>query len=147
MCQQWQFLVKSTAKTTNFSTKFELKVFKEPNYRLTFIKTLTVNLRFLQIFCGFCLFLSIKRIYLSKKQYLCNRIYIIYNMGSKHLNRIKVVLAEKEKTNKWLAEQLGKDQATISKWVTNTTQPNLEMLLQIAKVLEINVNELVRPLE
>ena len=79
-------------------------------------------------------------------QYSCTRIYIIYNMESKHLNRIKVALAEKEKTNKWLAEQLGKDQATISKWVTNTTQPNLEMLLQIAKVLEVNVNELVRPL-
>ena len=42
---------------------------------------------------------------------------------------------------------LGKDQATISKWVTNTTQPNLEMLLLIAKVLGVNVNELVRPLE
>lgn len=82
-----------------------------------------------------------------KKQYLCTRIYIIYNMDSKHLNRIKVVLAEKDKSNKWLAEQLGKDQATISKWVTNTTQPNLEMLLLIAKVLEVNINELVRPLE
>ena len=58
---------------------------------------------------------------MAKKQYLCTRIYIIYNMNSKHLNRIKVALAEKEKTNKWLAEQLGKDQATISKWVTNTT--------------------------
>ena len=68
-------------------------------------------------------------------------------MDSKHLNRIKVVLVEKDKSNKWLAEQLGKDQATISKWVTNTTQPNLEMLLLIAKVLEVNVNELVRPLE
>ena len=68
-------------------------------------------------------------------------------MDSKHLTRIKVVLAEKEKTNKWLAEQLGKDQATISKWVTNTTHPNLEMLLLIAKVLEVNVNDLVRPLE
>lgn len=88
-----------------------------------------------------------RRIYLAKKQYLCTRIYIIYNMDSKHLNRIKVVLAEKDKSNKWLAEQLGKDQATISKWVTNTTQPNLEMLLLIAKVLEVNVNELVRPLE
>ena len=68
-------------------------------------------------------------------------------MDSKHLNRIKVVLAEKDKSNKWLAEQLGKDQATIYKWVTNTTQPNLEMLLLIAKVLKVNVNELVRPLE
>ena len=84
---------------------------------------------------------------MAKKQYLCTRIYIIYNMDSKHLNRIKVVLAEKDKSNKWLAEQLGKDQATSSKWVTNTTQPNLEMLLLIAKVLEVNVNELVRPLE
>ena len=84
---------------------------------------------------------------MAKKQYLCTRIYIIYNMDSKHLNRIKVVLAEKDKSNKWLAEQLGKDQATISKWVTNTTQPNLEMLLLIAKVLDVNVNELVRPLE
>lgn len=71
---------------------------------------------------------------------------MIYNMDSKHLNRIKVVLAEKDKCNKWLVGQLGKDQATISKWVTNTTQPNLEMLLQIAKVQEVNVNELVRPL-
>ena len=68
-------------------------------------------------------------------------------MDSKHLNRIKVVLAEKDKSDKWLAEQLGKDQASMSKWVTNTTQPNLEMLLLIAKVLEVNVNELVRPLE
>lgn len=84
---------------------------------------------------------------MAKKQYLCTRIYIIYNMDSKHLNRIKVVLAEKDKSNKWLAEQLGKDQATISKWVTNTTQPNLEMLLLITKVLEVNVNDLVRPLE
>lgn len=84
---------------------------------------------------------------MANKQYLCTRIYIIYNMDSKHLNRIKVVLAENDKSNKWLAEQLGKDQATISKWVTNTTQPNLEMLLLIAKVLEVNVNELVRPLE
>ena len=68
-------------------------------------------------------------------------------MDTKHLNRIKIVLAEKDKSNKWLAEQLGKDQATISKWVTNTTQPNLEMLLLIAKALEVNINELVRPLE
>ena len=68
-------------------------------------------------------------------------------MENRRLNRIKVVLVDKQKSNKWLAEQLGKDQATISKWVTNTTQPNLEMLLQIAKVLDVNINELVRPLE
>lgn len=62
------------------------------------------------------------------------------------LNRIKVVPAERDLNNKWLAEKIGKDPATVSKWCTNTMQPNLEMLLQIAKVLEVNVNELVRPL-
>ena len=68
-------------------------------------------------------------------------------MAKKNMNGSKVVLAEKNKTNKWLAEQLGKDQAIVSKWVTNTTQPTLEMLLQIAKVLEVDVRELIRDLE
>lgn len=54
------------------------------------------------------------------------------------------MLAEKKKTNKWLAEQVGKDPATISKWCTNTAQPNLEMLLQIAKVLNVEVKDLLR---
>ena len=45
---------------------------------------------------------------------------------NKNINRIKVVLVEKKKTNKWLADQIGKDQATVSKWCTNTTQPTLE---------------------
>ena len=54
------------------------------------------------------------------------------------------MLAEKEKTNKWLAEQVGKDPATISKWCTNSAQPTLENLLQIAKCLEVDINELVR---
>lgn len=63
---------------------------------------------------------------------------------AKDFNRLKVVLAEKKKTNKWLAEQLGKDQAVVSKWCTNTTQPTLEMLLQIAKALEVDVRELIR---
>ena len=65
-------------------------------------------------------------------------------MEAKDLNRLKVVLAEKKRTNKWLAEQLGKDPATISKWVTNSAQPNLENLMDIAKCLEVNVNELLR---
>ena len=68
-------------------------------------------------------------------------------MDNKRLNRIKVVMADKNKSNKWLAEQVGKDPATISKWVCNTTQPNLEMLLKVAQVLEVSVNDLVRPLE
>mgnify|MGYP001022559416 CR=1 FL=1 len=62
----------------------------------------------------------------------------------KDINRLKVVLAEKRRTNKWLAEQLGKDQAMVSKWCTNTTQPSLEMLMKIAKALEVEVKELLR---
>lgn len=54
------------------------------------------------------------------------------------------MLAEKEKTNKWLAEQVVKDPATISKWCTNAAQPSLEMLLQIAKVLNVEVKDLLR---
>ena len=65
-------------------------------------------------------------------------------METKNLNRIKVVLAEKSRTNKWLAERLGKDPATISKWGTNSAQPNLENLMDIARCLEVNVNELLR---
>ena len=52
-----------------------------------------------------------------------------YMATNKNINRIKVVLVEKKKTNKWLADQIGKDQATVSKWCTNTTQPTLETCL------------------
>lgn len=65
-------------------------------------------------------------------------------MERKLLNRIKVVLAEKNKSNKWLAEQLDKDPAIVSKWVTNTNQPNIETLIQIARLLEVSVNDLLR---
>ncbi|MDD6992761.1 MAG: helix-turn-helix transcriptional regulator [Prevotella sp.] len=65
-------------------------------------------------------------------------------MEGKDLNRLKVVLAEKKRTNKWLAEQIGVDQATVSKWYTNSAQPNLENLIEVARCLEVNVNELLR---
>lgn len=65
-------------------------------------------------------------------------------MENKDLNRLKVVLAEKKRTNKWRAEKLGKDPATVSKWCTNSAQPNLENLMEIAKCLEVDVNELLR---
>lgn len=65
-------------------------------------------------------------------------------MVSKNLNRIKVVLAEKQRSNKWLAEQLGKGPATVSKWCTNSAQPNLENLVEIAKCLNVDVSELIR---
>ena len=54
-------------------------------------------------------------------------------MASKNLNRIKVVLADKQRTNKWLAEQLGQDKTTISKWCTNSSQPDLESLVTVKK--------------
>jgi len=60
------------------------------------------------------------------------------------INRIKVVLADKNKTNKWLAEQLGKDPATVSKWCTNSSQPGIETLIEIARILEVEVGDLLR---
>lgn len=59
------------------------------------------------------------------------------------INRLKVVLVEQNKTNKWLAEQMGKDPATVSKWCTNTAQPGLETLLDIAKCLNVDVKDLL----
>ena len=60
------------------------------------------------------------------------------------VNRIKIVLAEKKRTNKWLAEQLGKDPATVSKWCTNPSQPQLETLINIAEVLDVDIQDLLR---
>ena len=62
---------------------------------------------------------------------------------NKDMNRLKVVLAETKRTNRWLAEQLGKDQATVSKWCTNTSQPDVATLREIARVLDIDVKELL----
>ncbi|MBR0181753.1 MAG: helix-turn-helix transcriptional regulator [Bacteroidaceae bacterium] len=61
----------------------------------------------------------------------------------KNLTRLKAVLADSGKTNKWLAEQLGKDPVTISKWCTNTTQPDLQTLAKISELLKINIRELL----
>ena len=66
-------------------------------------------------------------------------------MASKNLNRIKVVLADKQRTNKWLAEKLDKDPATVSKWCTNRAQPGLETLYQIASYLDVDVKALLVP--
>ena len=61
------------------------------------------------------------------------------------INRVKIVLAEQNKTGKWLAEQLEKNEATVSRWCSNSSQPSLEMLLKIADVLKIDVRELINP--
>ena len=60
------------------------------------------------------------------------------------LNRIKAVLADKQKTSKWLAEQLGKSETTVSRWASNKIQPSLEQLVEIANVLDIDVKELIK---
>lgn len=60
-----------------------------------------------------------------------------------NLNRLKAVLADSGKTNKWLAEQLGKDPVTISKWCTNTTQPDLLTLSKISVLLKVGIRELL----
>lgn len=62
---------------------------------------------------------------------------------SKNINRLKAVLAEQNKTSKWLAEELGKEQSTVSKWCTNTYQPSLETLIKVAKCLEVDVRGLI----
>lgn len=59
------------------------------------------------------------------------------------INRLKVVLAEQNRKGKWLAEQLGKNEATVSRWCSNTAQPSLEMLVKIASILNVNPRELI----
>ena len=59
------------------------------------------------------------------------------------LNQLKIVLAKKKRTNKWLAEQLGANQTTVSKWCTNTTQPDLQTLKRITELLEVNIQDLI----
>jgi len=66
------------------------------------------------------------------------------NMSKKAINRIKAVLAEHSKTNKWLAEQLNKNETTISRWCTNEVQPSMENLVEIAKLLGVDVRELIK---
>lgn len=61
----------------------------------------------------------------------------------KNLNRIKGALADAGKTGVWLADQLGKDPVTVSKWCTNTTQPDLQTLAKISNLLSINIRELL----
>lgn len=93
-------------------------------------------LKYIRIICGYeqkCVNLrssSINGIMTTKKE-------------ARKLNRIKAVLAETGHTGKWLAEQLGKDPATVSKWCTNTSQPDLITLTEISNIINVNVRELI----
>ena len=64
-------------------------------------------------------------------------------MEQKDLHRIKIVLVENKRTAKWLADELGKDPATVSKWCTNSSQPSLETLMQVAEALDVDVRSLI----
>lgn len=65
--------------------------------------------------------------------------------SKKQINRIRVVLAEQDRTNKWLAEKVKKNRTTVSRWCTNDMQPSLETLVKIAAVLNVDVRELLYP--
>lgn len=64
--------------------------------------------------------------------------------AKKDLNRLKVILVEKKKSNLWLSKQLGCAPTTVSKWCTNSSQPPLETLLKITKLLDVDIKELIR---
>jgi putative transcriptional regulator len=64
-------------------------------------------------------------------------------MNKKHLNRLKIVLVEQHRTNKWLSDKLNKNITTISRWCTNESQPSLETFIEIANILDIDVRELI----
>ena len=96
---------------------------------------------FCQILAYLCVFLSISAFV---PIIFCNFAVKQEKSIMAKLNRIRVVLAERDLNNKWLSDKLGKDPATVSKWVTNTTQPSLEALIAIANALEVPVQELVR---
>lgn len=65
------------------------------------------------------------------------------NIDTDRINRIKVVLVEQNRTGKWLAEQLGKNEATVSRWCSNSSQPSLEMLVKIASILNVDPRQLI----
>ncbi len=70
---------------------------------------------------------------------------MLINMSMKPINRLKAVLAEQNKTNKWLAEQLNKNETTISHWCTNEIQPSMDTFIAIAKLFSIDVRDLINP--
>ena len=72
-----------------------------------------------------------------------NLFYTHLKMAGKAINRLKVVIVEQGRTNKWLAEKLDKNTATVSRWCTNDMQPSLETLVEIAEALDVDVRELL----
>jgi DNA-binding XRE family transcriptional regulator len=85
----------------------------------------------------------IKFVVLLKKLIFLHK--TLKNMNEMPINRLKAVLAEQSKTNKWLAEKLNKNETTISRWCTNETQPSMDTFIAIANLLSIDVRELINP--
>jgi len=79
---------------------------------------------------------------MNNSHYICAKVINFIDMET-DINRLKVVLAEKKRTNKWLCEQLGVNPSTVSKWCTNSSQPDLPTLIKIAAVLDVDLNDLV----
>lgn len=71
--------------------------------------------------------------------------HTLITMDNKSINRLKVALVEKRRSNKWLAEQLNKNETTVSRWCTNETQPTVGTLLQIAELLDVDIRDLLSP--
>lgn len=97
---------------------------------------------YIESFINILIYSTISNYIKVKKTYLCISNRTCINMKNE-INRLKVVFAEKKRSNKWLAGQLGRDQSIVSKWCTNTLQPNLETLVQIAKILDVDTKDLL----
>ena len=91
-----------------------------------------------------CIFFLKTESFLRIIYYLCAINIELSMEETRDLNRLKVILAEKKKTNKWLAEQLGCAPTTVSKWCNNSSQPSLESIEKIANLLDIDYTELIR---
>ena len=128
----------------DYNEKTNLCSFMQPVVLISTVKPITIMRNF-QLFTISVIFLRILHLYLKLLLYFCKCIYLfyIYSMAKKDVNRLKIMLAVTKRSNKWLAEMLGKDQATISKWCTNTCQPDLETLIRISDLLKVDVNDLL----
>ncbi len=80
---------------------------------------------------------------LYSQQNLINLRFMLIMMKTKTINRLKVVLAERQLTNKWLSEKMNLSTTTISRWCTNKTQPSLETLVEVANILKVDVKDLI----
>lgn len=111
--------------------------------RLFYRKNTGLNVanKFIGHQCCITLNIWLQGIFIMQNHYICiqsNKLNAVED-----LNQLKLVLVKKKRTNKWLAEQLGVNQTTVSKWCTNTTQPDLATLKRISELLEVSVSEII----